>query len=124
MEYHSLLQGLNRLILQFPPSLEVLSPYHATLIDIATRVRQTLKTLAGRYAALYSFRQPSMMVFHYFTIIAYACLEEADLTSNLSSRQLFEICFNAIHTTTDTVFLANTVLPPLEAAGQKQIGAM
>lgn len=122
MECHTLFHGLIHLILTFPPSAAALSPHYTTLTDTANHVRQTLKGLAERYAFLYNFRQPAIMAFHFFTIIAYTCLGEESLRSNLSSRQFFTTCFNAIYDTTETVFLANTVLPPLEAAARKEFG--
>lgn len=122
MECGTLFQGLIHLILTFPPSPADLEPHYTTLASTATRIRKTLKELAECYAFLYNFRQHSIMLFHFFTIIAYSCLEE-DIQSDLSISQLFTLCFNGIHDTTETVFLANTVLPPLEAAGRRQIGA-
>ena len=124
MECYTLFHSLTQIIVTSPPSPTALSPHHTALSATATHFRQTLKGLAEQYAFLYNFHQPAIMVFQFFTIIAYTCLGEEDLQHNLSTRQLFTTCFNAINDTVETVFLANTVLPPLEAAARKQIGAM
>lgn len=78
MECHTISQALIRLILAFPPSPTMLSPYSGILDSISTRLSQSLKNLAERYATLYNFRQLPGMVFHYITVIAYICLESED----------------------------------------------
>lgn len=122
MEYLTLSQGLIHLILDFPPSPASLSPYATSLNKTFVRYHQMLKGLAERYALTYSFRQSPMWVFHFFTIIAYTCLGEDDLKRRMASRRLFNTIFNAIQDSTETVFLANLVLPPLEAAARKLMG--